>query len=92
MKLDSETVMSIMENSSMYELSREDLDEAMRYIFNSEKKDDREVAITDIQEAMAIYDFSDSAEEAAEKLKEAGYADIVKTFVVKFADIQKYFK
>ena len=91
-KLDSETVMSIMENSSMYELSSEDMDEAMRYIFNSEVKDEWEMNITSIQEAMAIYDFSDSAEEAAEKLKEAGYDDIVKMFTVKFADIQKYFK
>jgi len=91
-KLDSETVMSIMENTSMYELSREDLDEAMRYIFNSEVKDEREMKLTSIQEAMAIYDFSDSAEEAAEKLKEAGYDDIVKMFTVKFAGIQKYFK
>ena len=76
----------------MYELYSEDLDEAMRYIFNSEIEDEREMNITSIQEAMAIYDFSDSAEEAAQKLKEAGYEDIVKMFIVKFADIQQYFK
>ena len=90
-KLDSETVMSIMENSNIYELSSEDIDEAMRYIFNSETRDESEMRITDIQEAMSIYDFSDSAEEAAEKLKEAGYTDIVKMFTNKFADIQDYF-
>lgn len=91
-KLDSETVMSIMENSNIYEMSGEDIDEAMRYIFNSETKDESEMKISSIQEAMAIYDFSDSAEEAAEKLKEAGYSDIVKMFTVKFADIQEFFK
>lgn len=91
-KLDSETVMSIMENSNIYELSREDMDEAMRYIFNSETKDESEMKISSIQEAMSIYDFSDNYEEAAEKLKEAGYSDIVKMFSVKFAAIQEYFK
>lgn len=90
-KLDSETVMSIMENTNIYDLSREDLDEAMRYIFNSETEDESEMRITDIQEAMSIYDFADTPEEAAEQLKEAGYTDIVKMFTNKFSDIQDYF-
>ena len=89
-KLDSETVMSIMENTNMYELSKEDLDEAMRYIFNSETTDEREMAITDIQAAMAILDFAENEKEAAEKIKEEGYTDIAKMFTVRFANVLQY--
>lgn len=88
-KLDSETVMMIMEYSDIYKMSKEDINAAFQYINRAEDKDDAMLSITQIQDALEILE-NYPPEEAAEMIVDNGYKELVEMFPNKFDSIKEY--
>lgn len=88
-RLDSETVMTIMEYTDIYKLSKEDLTEALRYIRNGSTKDDVQERISDIQEALEIMT-TNPPEEAAELFETYGYTEFINLFPGQFGRLREF--
>lgn len=78
-KLDSETVISIMENTTIYDMTDSDMDKALEYIYNSKTGDEAELKITDIQEVINIIN-DNEPEEAARIIKYEGIEEVARMF------------
>lgn len=88
-RLNSETVMSILENTTIYDMSADDIDAALQYITTSETKDESEMRITEVQEVINLIN-SMTPEEAAEEILDQDYEEYVDMFPHLFEKVKPF--
>lgn len=90
-KLDSETVMAILEYTDIYKMSKDDINAAYQYINTASDTDDALLKISEVQDALEIME-NNSPEAAAEEFIEKGYDQFIDMFPNKFLALKEYIK
>ena len=88
-KLDSELVMAVLEYSDIYKMSSEDIDAAFAYLNRADDLDEALEGISDIQNAIEIFE-QYTPEEAAKEIKKRHYEEFVEMFPNKFSIIKEF--